>query len=1191
MASPAGSPPGSPTGPQQQVDGAELARRMIEATESASQAAAMAAQAISLMQASTSSSSSTDEKAWYRILPKPAVFEAKDRESEIATWRDWAWSFEQYIGSLDANYVGDIKTLRDNPSTEVDMSVQTDGEKRRGVFLYGLLASLLKQRPLLVLKQITDCNGFEAYRQLIQSNEPINKNRAMSLLGLIMNWPAFTGKSSYLNQILRLENAYTEYERLGNKLGDEIKTAVLLRSVQGTLKTWLQLSSKDTTTYAQMREAVLSYDRSTTKWSEMMVLGREAGDTSGPMEVDRVKGDDKGKGKGKDAKGKSPKGGGKDFYKGGSWYDAKSKGKGKGKHQFDSSKGKGKHDKGKGKGKREERYCYKCGKQGHLEKDCYSKSTVRQVQESEAPPSASPSSSLGPPSVAAPPSTTSASTTQHVRRVENENTPARTVWFDMQNSESAFGFSSKHVRVVSCDCEHFFIGDDTDGQFVECRPLDERDLRQELGIATWSMTSMSSTCIVDEYEFLDCPSSFKLGDRLWLPTSMKSSRPSLCDQVCQHDCGALRECGAPCDKVCQDPCRDLHIRGVKEEKLWNIVLDSGSDATVLPASCAFAGRGLREEGTLWDAQGNQIATAGCREVQLELQGEGGDVVILSDRVHVSQHVQQPLISYGRLLKRGWTITLDDGPKLTHEESGIKVPITFKNDSLMVTGFVRMVAHNNVRHVDADIPARWRDVGTSWTVTGKGFPIVGSSAEHYIDPSATYAMAEWPYRTTLGYNGESWTMLEFCEELSKMSDRSREVERDQRCTQLLTILTQDILTPEVIGFVVKDIEGDGLAAGSAAVPAVPVQPPMAVDQEGEGRQVGGAAALRPELPERQELVPLDDSVEIEGVRISPASTSMVLKAACKCLGLSQSGSKAKLWRRISSHVDKERIQAAQDIATQVGPEVQREAQGQAVAYPPEDYGEVLKHCLTHLPYAPWCESCVKAKGRPDSHFRDAENFTRREFPCISFDLSFTGKKDDSTLESVMEADPKVKLVCLVMTDSSSGAVQATPMFNKGGIKMMAKAVCRFVQWLGYNTLTLRCDQEPTMLRVEDQAQQALLRLGYKVTIDNPKIRDHASNGLVESAVHRIRQMATVLLCRIEEKTGVNIPIAHAVASWAFVHAAWLMNRYVVRGGATPFEVSTGRSYNGKLAEFGEPVLAYCYLQPGPKGGARWLKAVF
>ena len=192
---------------------------------------------------------------------------------------------------------------------------------------------------------------------------------------------------------------------------------------------------------------------------------------------------------------------------------------------------------------------------------------------------------------------------------------------------------------------------------------------------------------------------------------------------------------------------------------------------------------------------------------------------------------------------------------------------------------------------------------------------------------------------------------------------------------------------------------------------------------------------------------------------------------------------------------------------------------------------------------------------------------------------------------MESDPKVKLVCLVMTDSSSGAVQASPMYNKAGIKMMAKEICRYVQCLGYNTLTLRCGQEPTMLRVEHHAQQALLRLGYKVTVDNPKIRDHASNGLVESAVHRLRQMATVLQCRIEEKTGVNIPMTHAVASWAFVHAAWLMNRYAVRGGATPFEACTGRSYNGKLAEFGEPVLAYCYIQPGSKGGAKWLKAVF
>lgn len=80
------------------------------------------------------------------------------------------------------------------------------------------------------------------------------------------------------------------------------------------------------------------------------------------------------------------------------------------------------------------------------------------------------------------------------------------------------------------------------------------------------------------------------------------------------------------------------------------------------------------------------------------------------------------------------------------------------------------------------------------------------------------------------------------------------------------------------------------------------------------------------------MPLDDAVEIEGVRIAPTSTSMVLKAACKCLGLSQRGSKAKLWRRIISHVDKERLQEAQEIAKEVRKEVKLGCrQGSCKAY--------------------------------------------------------------------------------------------------------------------------------------------------------------------------------------------------------------------------------------------------------------------
>ncbi len=253
---------------------------------------------------------------------------------------------------------------RNNVNTVVDTTAQSNAEMRRGSFLYGLLASLLKQRPLMVLKAVGEANGYEAYRQLIASNEAHSKNRSMSLLNLIMNWPIFNSKVSLLSQIMKLENAYAEYERLGTALTEEIRSAVLMRCLTGQLKVWLQLQINEGTTYLQLRELIVSYERSTSKWTEPMVLGADAVvDTSAPMEVDRIQAQQKGKGfKGKDGKGKGYKGKdgkGKDGFKG----KTKTKGgkqqshfqnqfqKSSGKSWSGPSKGKDQNrDKGKGYG-------------------------------------------------------------------------------------------------------------------------------------------------------------------------------------------------------------------------------------------------------------------------------------------------------------------------------------------------------------------------------------------------------------------------------------------------------------------------------------------------------------------------------------------------------------------------------------------------------------------------------------------------------------------------------------------------------------------------------------------------------------------------------------------------------------------------------------------------------------------------
>lgn len=276
------------------------------------------------------------------------------------------------MASVDARFADDIQQVKSTVEQPVDPIDFSDGERQCNShsFLYSLLSSLVRQRALLVVKQVSNSNGLEAYRLLIQQHEPLSKNRSMGLLNVIMNWPSFNSNVSLVQQVLKLENAYAKYEKLGSKLNNDLKTAILMCIVTGQLKTWLQFQVSKSTAYAKVREMILLYGALTTRWSEQMALGTKttAGGSDGPtpMKVDRVQS----KGKSKGGKGKSKD---KDGSKGG-----KSKGKSKGKE----NKGKGKSydqknykrggsERSKGKGKSDSKTCYASGKSGHFARDCW----------------------------------------------------------------------------------------------------------------------------------------------------------------------------------------------------------------------------------------------------------------------------------------------------------------------------------------------------------------------------------------------------------------------------------------------------------------------------------------------------------------------------------------------------------------------------------------------------------------------------------------------------------------------------------------------------------------------------------------------------------------------------------------------------------------------------------------------------
>ena len=343
---------------------------------------------------------------------------------------------------------------------------------------------------------------------------------------------------------------------------------------------------------------------------------------------------------------------------------------------------------------------------------------------------------------------------------------------------------------------------------------------------------------------------------------------------------------------------------------------------------------------------------------------------------------------------------------------------------------------------------------------------------------------------------------------------------------------------------------------------------------------------PTIPTSIAIEATQDRLEIAGVVVTKDSSIAVLKAACEFLAISQSGSKAKLWRRIIATVDRQRIlEETQLSVPALTGDVHQPRPVQLADRPAED--EVQRHMLTHIPNAAWCEACVSSKGKPDRHERDETRVQGREIPVLSFDFGFTGK----SLGDDQEEDESAKLTTLILHDSHSGSVGCIPLRGKNDSKHAVREMVKYLQYLGHGDICLMCDQEPSALAVQSLLQRTWQRMGFRVVIENAKVLDHGGNAWAEKSIDRIRSTAGVLIQQLEMSIGHEIPAKHPLFSWAFCHAAWLIDRFVSKANVTAYELIRGHSYRGKLCQFGEPLMCYVADTTKRKGDARWREGVF
>ena len=385
-----------------------------------------------------------------RILKSPDTFDGNDVMNFIP-WKNQFASWLSFGDNRFSDRLEKIEKLTSAPS----IASYPEEEKEMARKLYAVLGSYLRGRCSQMVRSCSSTkDGFLLWYQLIQEFIPSTRSRSLALAQALAQYPVFSKDRSVLESILQYEQTIQHFEEAsGSTYPEELKSATLIRCCGNKLREHLQLSITESSTYKEIREKIMSYEKVSKAWSQETILRQiqadSQGDASGPtpMDVDRV---EKGKGKGKkgDKGGKGQKGGwwnnfwsfgkGKKGDKGG-----KSKGRGRGKGKNGKGKGKSKGKKGgKNKGGKDrvaENQCAVCFEYGHWSRECPSR-MVNQVQESAPPPTNQASSSNQPPSqpTRTPSSSyhSSSTTNSTVRRIFNLGMP------------SISSSSSSNVRVV-----------------------------------------------------------------------------------------------------------------------------------------------------------------------------------------------------------------------------------------------------------------------------------------------------------------------------------------------------------------------------------------------------------------------------------------------------------------------------------------------------------------------------------------------------------------------------------------------------------------------------------------------------------------------------------------------------------------------------------------------------------------------
>ncbi|CAE8593271.1 unnamed protein product, partial [Polarella glacialis] len=236
-------------------------------------------------------------------------------------------------------------------------------------------------------------------------------------------------------------------------------------------------------------------------------------------------------------------------------------------------------------------------------------------------------------------------------------------------------------------------------------------------------------------------------------------------------------------------------------------------------------------------------------------------------------------------------------------------------------------------------------------------------------------------------------------------------------------------------------------------------------------------------------------------------------------------------------------------------------------------------LLHLDMAPWCETCVAAKGREAHHVRDKDPGDPIT-PLVQIDYMFMSR--DGTLVE----DESRLVTMLTGIAASSGWLLAVMVPQKGtggGKDYAVRALELFLTGLGEPLIMLQYDGE-NPIRVLAQAVQK--RLG------SDKIH-HQSLGACEGNGGWLAGHIRAWLADVQARYPTeSIDVNHNIFPWLVRRVGWLIARFHVKHGLTPYRCVKDRDYQSPICIFAETVLAKIPdMNSLAKSKARWIKCIW